>query len=271
LKPPIISENMNGSGDMEVSRISSGSDVDLVLPEGFSFFEPYLPYFIKEVLEIGGEAYVSKGSAGDVSGLYTYDDFEKSAAVYTRSSEVFDYFWGLKPFNFLFSELKTEADSEAYDIYCIDLENHDIAHRFTHEISMVDEGQIGELERFMALAHPGMNNRWTRVALKNGDKCFTVRLGDEIAGLGWASFVRGIGRVHSLFVKPEFRKLGIGEDILFARLLWLKAKHARSAFSEISHSNFPSSRIASNAQMKPCGQVFHYFRKNPPGGEPLKI
>jgi GNAT superfamily N-acetyltransferase len=258
------------SGDMQVSRLSSAFDIDLVFPEGFSFFEPYLRHFIREALEIGGEAYVSKASSGNISGLFIYDDFEKSGTVYTRSREVFDYFCGLKPFSFLFAELKTEGESEVYDIYSIDLENHDIVHRFSYEILMADNGQIGEIERFMVLAHPGMNRRWIRVALKNGEKCFTVRLDNEIAGLGWVSFVRGIGRIHSLFVKPQFRKLGIGEDILNARLLWLKSKHARSAFSEISRSNSPSSRIESKAQMRVCGQVFQYFRKNLTRNEPLK-
>jgi GNAT superfamily N-acetyltransferase len=255
---------------MEVSKLSCVFDVDLVFPDGFSFFEPYLQYFITEVLEIGGEAYVSRTSDNVVSGIFTYDDIEKTGTVYTRSMEVFDYFFGLKSFNFLFAELKTEAESEVYDIYSIDLENHNVVHRFNHEISMSDEGQIDEIERFMVLAHPGINRRWIRVALKNGDKCFTVRLGSEIAGLGWVSFVKGIGRIHSLFVKPQFRKLGIGEDILYARLLWLKSKHARSAFSEISRCNSPSSRIELKAQMEVCGQVFQYFKKNPARKEPLK-
>jgi GNAT superfamily N-acetyltransferase len=258
------------SGDMAVSKLSSPFDVDLVFPEGFSFFEPYLQYFTREVLEIGGEAYVSRASDGSISGLFIYDDFEKSGTICTRSREVFDNFCGLKPFNFLFAELKTEVESEVYDIYSIDLENHDIVHRFSHEISMADDGQIGEIERFMVLANPGMNRRWIRVALKNGDKCLTVRLDSEIAGLGWVSFVRGIGRIHSLFVKPQFRKLGIGEDILYARLLWLKSNNARSAFSEISRYNSPSSRIASKAQMRVCGQMFQYFRKNLTSNELLK-
>jgi len=64
-------------------------------------------------------------------------------------------------------------------------------------------------------------------------------------------------------VKPQFRRLGIGEDILYARLLWLKSKHARSAFSEISSCNSPSVRIELKAQMEVCGQVFQYFKKNP--------
>ena len=255
---------------MEVSKLSSAFDIDLVFPDGFSFFEPYLRYFIREVLEIGGEAYVSRTSDGNVSGIFIYDDFEKAGTVYTGSREVFDYFSGLKPFNFLFAELRTEVESEVYDIYTIDLENHNIVHRFSHEISMDDEGQIGEIERFMVLAHPGMNRRWIRVALKNGDKCFVVRLGSEIAGLGWVSFVKSIGRIHSLFVKPQFRRLGIGEDILYARLLWLKSKHARSAFSEISRYNSSSVRIASKAQMKVCGQVFQYFKKSLARKEPVK-
>ena len=255
---------------MEVSKLSSAFDIDFVFPDDFSFFEPYLQYFIREVLEIGGEAYVSKTSEDNVSGIFIYDDFEKVGTVYTRSREVFDYFYGLKPFNFLFAELRTEVESEIYDIYTIELENHDIVHRFSHEISMADEDQIGEIERFMVLAHPGMNRRWIRVALKNGDKCFFVRLGSEVAGLGWVSFVKNIGRIHSLFVKPQFRRLGIGEDILYARLLWLKSKHARSAFSEISRNNSSSVRIASKAQMKVCGQVFQYFRKNLARKEPLK-
>jgi ribosomal protein S18 acetylase RimI-like enzyme len=261
---------MSGSGEMEVSKLSSAFDIDFVFPDGFSFFEPYLRYFIREVLEIGGEAYLSRTSEDNVSGIFIYDDFEKVGTVYTRSREVFDYFYGLKPFNFLFAELRTEVESEVYDIYTIELENHDIVHRFSHEISMDDEGQIGEIERFMVLAHPGMNRRWIEVALKNGDKCFVVRLGSEIAGLGWVSFVKSIGRIHSLFVKPQFRRLGIGEDILYARLLWLKSKHARSAFSEISRYNSSSVRIASKAQMKVCGQVFQYFRKNLARKEPLK-
>ena len=254
---------MSGSGEIEVSKLSSAFDIDLVFPDGFSLFEPYLRYFIREVLEIGGEAYASRTSEGNASGIFIYDDFEKGGTVFTRSREVFDYFYGLKPFNFLFAELRTELESEIYDIYTIDLENHDVVHWFSNEISMADEGQIGEIERFMVLAHPGMNRRWIRVALKNGDKCFVVRLGSEIAGLGWVSFVNNIGRIHSLFVKPQFRRLGIGEDILYARLLWLKSKHARSAFSEISSCNSPSVRIELKAQMEVCGQVFQYFKKNP--------
>src|SRR5277367_3349642 len=102
---------------------------------------------------------------------------------------------------------------------------------------MAEERHTYEIEQFMISTHSGLNRRWVNVALKNGDRCFTVRFGNEIAGVGWLSIVNRIGRLHSLYVRPQFRRIGIGEDILFARLLWLKSKNARRAFSEISRNN----------------------------------
>jgi len=247
---------------MKVSEIRNTSDVDFVFPNGFSSFDPYLQYFIKEILEIGGKAYVSRSSEGAVSGIFMYDDSEKLGTIYTRSREVFDYFYELKPFNFLFSEMKTKLESEIYDIYTIDLENLALVHRFSYEISMAEKGHIGKIEQFMASTHPEINKRWVSVALNSGDRCFIVRLSNEIAGLGWLSFANGIGRLHSLYVKPQFRRIGIGEDILNARLLWLKSKHASSAFCEISRYNVASSGNVMKAHMRVSGQVFQYFKKD---------
>jgi ribosomal protein S18 acetylase RimI-like enzyme len=235
-------------------------DAGFVFPEGFSFFEPYLHYFVKEILETGGEAYVSRASDGAVSGLFIYDKAEKTGTIFTRSREIFDHFYELRPFNFLYSEMRTELEAEAYDIYTIDLEKSPIVHRFSHEVSVAEDGYADEIEQFMVSTHPGINRRWVKVALKNGDRCFVVRLGKEIAGLGWLSFVNGLGRIHSLFVRPQFRRMGMGEDILYARLLWLKSNHARSAFSEISRYNSPSSRVAMKGRMSPSGQIFQYSR-----------
>jgi ribosomal protein S18 acetylase RimI-like enzyme len=242
-------------------RIFDASNINFVFPNGLSFFEPYLRYFVKEILETGGEAYVSRTSEGVISGIFIYDDSEKAGTIFTKSREVFDYFLALKPLDFLFAEMGTEHESEIYDIYSIDLENLAIDHRFSHEISIAEAGNIGEIEQFMVSTHPGINRKWVNVALRNGDRCFIVRLSNEIAGLGWLSIVNGIGRLHSLYVKPQFRRMGIGEDILYARFLWLKSKHARSAFSEISRYNSSSSRIAMKGHMRVSGQIFQYFKK----------
>ncbi len=169
------------------------------------------------------------------------------------------YFYKLKPFKSIYAELQTEYPKEIYDIFTKDLENS-LDHTFSHAISVAHIEQVEELRQFMLSTHPGTNPRWIDVALRNGDKCVTVRLGDEIAGVGWLSLVNGIGRLHSLFVKPRFRKIGVGLDILFARLLWLKSKHARIALSEISVNNLQSSGISVRGGMKVSGQVYQYFR-----------
>jgi ribosomal protein S18 acetylase RimI-like enzyme len=241
-------------------KIVEVPDAGLVFPQGLSFFEPYLGYFVKEILEVGGDAYVTRNSEG-VCGLFIYDDSEKTGTIFTRSREVFDYFYELKPFNLLFSELRTEHENETYDIYTTDIKDNPITHRFSHEISMAQESQADELGQFMLATHPGINKRWVKVALKNGDRCFVVRLGDEVAGASWASLVNGVGRLHSLYVRPQFRRMGIGEDLLYARLIWLKSKHARSAFSEISRHNTPSARVATKGKMMASGQMFQYFKK----------
>jgi GNAT superfamily N-acetyltransferase len=253
---------MSGSGEPEVFRVQNTSDIDFVFPDGFSFFEPYLQYFVREILGIDGEAYAARTPEGVVSGMFLYDDSEKTGTIYTRSRRVFDYFYRLRPFDFLFAEMKTEHESEIYDIYRVDIGSLAIDHRFSHEISIAGPEDACEIQQFMVSTHPGANRKWVDVALDDGDKCFIVRLGKEIAGLGWLSIVERIGRLHSLYVKPQFRKIGIGEDILYARLLWLKSKGAHSAFSEISRHNSPSSRIALKGNMTACGQIFQYFKKN---------
>jgi len=249
---------MSEAETIRVSQVRNAFDIDLALPEGFSFFQPYLQHWIKEVLGVGGEAYVAKTLTGSISGLFIYDDFEKTGTVYTQSRKVFDHFYELKPFSVLWSELRTEHESETYDLYALNLDNQAIAHSFNHPIIIAEDQHLAEIEQFMALTNPGMNPRWVSVALQNGDKCFLVRFQNEIAGIAWLSHVDRIGRLYSLYVKHQFRRIGIGGDLLFARLLWLKAKHAHSAFSEISRNNPTSARVSMRGRMSVTGQVYQY-------------
>jgi GNAT superfamily N-acetyltransferase len=254
---------LSGSKEVIVSEISNSSDNSLDFPKDLSFFRPYLQFYLREILEVGGEAYVSKTSDGAISGVFMYDDYEKTGTIFTRSRDIFDEFYGMKAFGSIFAEVKVGDECETYDIYTSDLADGVSLHRFSHEISVADEADLTELERFMLSADPRMNRKWVNVALNDGEKCFLVRLDGEIAGIGWLSIVNHIGRLHSLYVKPQLRRLGIGEDLVHARLLWLKSKNAKSAFSEISRYSPWSSRIALRAQMKISGQVFEYFKRNP--------
>jgi GNAT superfamily N-acetyltransferase len=243
------------SETVHVEKITDASEMP-AFPRDTSFFEPYFQHQAKECLAIGGEVLVSRTSEGTPSGLFMYDRAEKGGTIYTKSREVFDHFRKLKPFNFLFSEiLIAEQQHQVYGIYSTDfagLPNH----KFSYEVS---EGhQVDEITNFMRQDYPEINRQWISVALQNGEKCFTVQLRNGIAGLGWVSLINGIGRIHSLYVKPQYRRIGISSDIVYAQILWLKLKRAKSAFSEVASTSHVSGRFSLRRYGTLCGQVFIY-------------
>jgi ribosomal protein S18 acetylase RimI-like enzyme len=240
---------------LQFSEIKKSSDIP-AFPSGLSFFDPYLEYHAREVLSVGGDVQIAKSSERIV-GLFLYDSYEKTGSIYTRFREVFDRFQGLKPSNFLFSEIDNgNIAREVFDIYVLNLEAP-VSHAFKYELS---QPKIEEIERFMLYTHPNMNPSWPRVALNNGDRCFVVKLDGKCVGCAWVSSVNGVGRLHTLYVNPQYRRIGIGEDLLYARLLWLKLKENRLAFSEISENNIASSAVARKANMLPCGHVYMYLQ-----------
>jgi GNAT superfamily N-acetyltransferase len=243
---------------IRVERITDASEMP-AFPRDTSFFEPYFQHQAKECLAIGGEVLASRTSEGTPSGLFMYDKVEKGGTIYTKSREVFDYFCKSKPFDYLFSEmLIAEKQHQAYGIYSTDfvgLPNH----KFSYEVS---EGhQVDEIIVFMRQEYPEINRLWISVALQNGERCFMVQLRNGIAGLGWVSLVNGIGRIHSLYVKPQYRRMGISSDIVYAQILWLKLHRARSAFSEVASTSHVSGRFSLRQYGTLCGQVFMYFQE----------
>src|SRR5207247_9158053 len=131
----------------------------------------------------GGEAYASRTSEGTISGIFLYDYLEMTVTIYTRSKEAFDYFYELRPASFLFAELKTEHESEVYDIYTVELENLSVVHRFSYEISIAEEGDVDEIGQFMASTHPRINRRCVNGELNEGDRCFFGMWSDDVVGL----------------------------------------------------------------------------------------
>jgi len=241
---------------LQCSEIKEPSDIP-VFPSGLSFFDDYLEYYVREVLSIGGEVHIITAS-NKILGIFLYDGYEKTGSIYTRSEEIFNFCRDLKPSSFLFSEVDRNLTREVFDIYRLGLEGT-IDHLFKYEVS---SPTFEEIDQFMLSTHPDVNPFWPRVALNNGDKCFVVKFDVKCVGCAWVSFVNGIGRLHTLYVKPQYRRIGIGEDLLYARLLWLKLKGARVVFSEISENNVASSIVAKKAKMLPRGHVYMYLPEN---------
>ena len=227
------------------------------LPRGLSFFDPLLSHEVKEALEAGGEAFVSQNSEGGKNGLLIYDNYEATGTIFTKSREVFDHFYKLKPSSYIFSELQVaEHPKEVWNIWQLDVDKALSNHRFKHHVSI--DYDVREIERFMTTSQPETNRKWIGVALKNGDKCFVVKIANRIVGIAWMTIVDGVARSHGLFVEPQFRRMGIMRDNLQARLIYLKSRRVHTLINEIAESNVASSSHAQKAGEKVVGKVFLY-------------
>jgi hypothetical protein len=247
------------SGSVQVSKISSPNDQKLQsLPRGLSFFDPFLNHEIKETLEAGGEVFVSESHSGNLDGLFIYDNFEETGTIFTKSPSVFDYFFRFKPSSYIFSELDVaKLPRESWNIWQLDVDKARVTnHRFKHEVSI--DGDAAELERFMKFNQPETNSRWIGVALRNGDKCFVVRIGNRIVGIAWMELVNSFARSHGVYVEPQFRRLGITRDNFEARLIYLKSRHVKTLVNEIAESNVASSNHAKSIGERIVGKIFLY-------------
>src|SRR5208283_3941822 len=181
------------SNSVRVSKIRTIEEQLSDLPKGLSLFDPLLRHEVKEALEAGGEAFVSQNSEGGMNGLFIYDSYEATGTVFTKSREVFDYFYKLKPSSYIFSELQVaEYPREVWNIWQLDVDKAPIDHRFKHQVSM--DHDVRELEKYMAATQPETNRRWVSVALKHGDKCFVVKIANRIVGIAWMTIVDGVAR-----------------------------------------------------------------------------
>jgi len=189
--------------------------------------------------------------------LFIYDNYEATGTIFTQSREVFDNFYRLKPSSYIFSELRVaEYPKEVWNIWQLDVDKAPLDHRFKHQVCI--DHDVRELERFMAATQPETNRRWVSVALKNGDKCFVVKIADRIVGAAWMTIVGGVARSHGLYVEPQFRRMGIMTDNLQARLIYLKSRHVHTLINEIAESNVASASHAAKAGEKIVGKIFLY-------------
>ena len=227
--------------------------------EDVSFFNPFLKQFAAETLLAGGEVYAVQKDNGAVCGLLLYDAVEKTGSIFTRSRDACYLLSGLKSKMAFFSELPLDLRKEIYLIYARDMSDFSFMHRFVHEVRLARDEDLPDVLDVMKNVGARINPGWIHAAFAAGEKCFIVRNGRNIAGAAWLAMAGEKGRLHSLAVSPQFRKQGIGTDLLFARLLWLGRSGAQYAFSEIAESNKASRSIAARGGMHQAGEMYHYF------------
>jgi GNAT superfamily N-acetyltransferase len=252
-----------GLGPGPVPSIRALTRVDevesLSLSDLSDFFNPFLAQFMRDALRAGGEVLVSI-EGNTVRGIFTYDDVEQVASIFSRDRLVAETL-SLQRHNIgIFSDFTFGPGAEVYHIFATELSEPSVPHRFAHRVRIADVDDRGSILELMREMYGRIREGWLRSIPREEEPCFVATVGPEIAGVGWASVANGHARLHALSVRPGYRRMGIGTDLLHARLLWAREAGARHAICEISEHNIPSRAIASAGGMRPIGQILYSRR-----------
>ena len=205
---------------------------------------------------------------GRLTGLALIEPVEHHASVFSRSSEVADRLIRAAGVDTAFAEVELARPREAVTIYATSLEEAPrvpMRHR-PFVVARADRERVAELVREM---YGTTAARWTEVAFSAGEACLAVDVGGLLAGVAWLTVVGPVARLHTLSVRPGFRRMGIGTDLASARLLLARHVGARRAISEIAETNAGSRAVAERVGMAPSGRMFLYSGSPPtPGGTP---
>jgi GNAT superfamily N-acetyltransferase len=229
-----------------------------------AYFNPFLDHFVREALRGKGEVWVAQ-EGSTVGGLLIYNVEEKVGSIFARHEAQADTLFALHDPAAIFSEFPLGAKPETYHVYAAELPSTRGPHRFAHKVRMAREEDQPSIVRMMREMYGGIDTSWLQTIPRGSERCFVVPVAGEIAGAGWVSVVNGHGRLHSLSVRPRYRRAGIGTDLWHARMMWAARAGARQVLSEISEHNVDSSAIATAGGMHRVGRLFLSVRS---GGGP---
>ncbi|HUI38154.1 MAG TPA: GNAT family N-acetyltransferase [Thermoplasmata archaeon] len=250
-RPPVLPTIRPLPSPAEIERLAIGDLSD--------WFNPFLPHFMRECLRSGGEIHVAADGPA-VSGLLLYDPVDRTASVFARSPEIALELFRHRDHGAVFSEHPFPLPRVRFDILSVDLSGWDERHRFAHPVRAVREGDVRPIADLMREVYGRFDERWLGNGAPEGEKGFVSMVDGQVAGTAWVTLVPGFGRLHSLSVRPRFRRLGLGTDLVYARMLWAARNGARRVISEIPEDNAASLEIARRAGMRRSGSIYLYER-----------
>lgn len=263
--PP--AERGPGKDPSEVGRSIGPAELERLRLAGLSdSFDPWLSRFARDAWRCGGEVRVVADAAGPVRALYLFHPFEGEASVFTREAALAESLRRLRPGTALYSDFRLGAPSVEFIVYAGPTGSVPGRHRFRHPVRLASAGDRSGVAAVLRQVDGSVDEGWIATASAGSEDCLVVDGSGELAGVGWASRTGGHGRLHSLAVRPAYRRAGIGTDLFFARCAWLRTNGARWLITEIATANAASRAIAEAGALRPVG---HLYRSSPePPGRP---
>lgn len=218
------------------------------------WFAPFLPGFVDAALRSGGSVRVALAGRAAVALALDYPA-ERTATVFGTTVEAVRALADPLRGRAVFSELRIDPRSEVYRILSVELA--ELAPPvFRHPVRLLEPREVPSLLAGLRGAYGRADEPWAQQLRASEEAAFAATVDGVPAGVAWASVAGTHARLHSVWVAPGFRRIGVGSDLLFARLLWARTEGARSAISEIAAGNDASLATAARAGMRPVGEMY---------------
>ena len=222
-----------------------------------SWFNPFLAYFVQDSRRSGGQVRWIQ-LENELRGLVIADPPERVATVFTRSPEVAAATVRDRGPLGMFAEFPAEPDADPFDVLELDLGEETPTFRFSHTVRALVPEDLPSVRTLMREVYRLVNDRWFDGLPNRFEMGFAAEVDGRLAGVGWVTRVGLHARLHSLTVRVPFRRIGVGSDLLRARLWWAQRNGARRVLSEIARGNTDSQAIAERAGMRRVGAIYFH-------------
>ncbi len=245
-------------GPLQFKPLRSLREVERTeLPALSDWFDPFLPLFMKDALRTRGEVEVAERQ-GEVVGVYLYSPTEGVGSVFTGSRAVaLHYVPGRSPGG-VYAERPWVEGGERIAILAADLRDWVASGPIRNPVRIAEPVDLPRIVPVMREQTGAVDQDWFRTLPRPEELCFFCEVDGRVAGVSWASVVGPHARGHSFMVHPRYRGLGIGTDLLQARMTWLQELGVRTVVSEIYEGNVASTTAAERAGMAEVDWMFHF-------------
>ncbi len=221
------------------------------------WFDPFLGQFAKDALRTGGTVEVAE-EAGRVRGLLLAGSSEGVGSGFTRTRVIAERYLSRMDPGGLYLDAAWRPGGEPVEIFAADLRDWRSEERLRNPVRLAGPE---DLPRVRALMHEELGpsvDRWFATLPRPEENAFLCEVGGRVVGVSWITRVGPFARGHSFSVHPRYRGLGIGSDLLTARMLWLRRTGGRQVVSEIYDGNLASRTAAERAGMSLVDRMYHF-------------
>ena len=223
------------------------------------WFDPFLPFFAKDALRTGGRVEVAE-EEGRVRGLLLSGSSEGVGSGFTRVRRIAVGYLERMEEGGLYLEEPWRTGGEVVEIFAADLRDWEPRERLRNPVRLAGPEDLPEIRTLMrAELGPGVDP-WLATLPRPEETAFVCEVDGRVVGVSWLARSGSYARGHTFVVHPRFRGLGIGSDLLTARMLWLRRTGARQVVSEIYDGNVASRTAAERAGMARVGLMYHFRR-----------